>query len=39
VGQDFSGWIRLKVEGKAGDRVVMHFAEMLKDDGTAYTIN
>lgn len=39
LGQNFSGWIRLKVAGEAGDKVVMRFAEMLKDDGTVYTEN
>ena len=39
LGQNFSGWVRLKVKGEAGDRVDMQFAEMLKEDGTAYTIN
>ncbi len=39
LGQNFSGWARLKVKGEAGDRVDMQFAEMLKEDGTAYTIN
>ena len=39
LGQNFSGWIRLKVKGNAGDKVVMHFAEMLNADGTAYTAN
>jgi alpha-L-rhamnosidase len=39
LGQNFSGWIRLKVKGHAGDKVVMHFAEMLNADGTAYTAN
>ncbi|MDA1044481.1 MAG: family 78 glycoside hydrolase catalytic domain [Verrucomicrobia bacterium] len=39
LGQNFSGWIRLKVSGAAGDKVVMRFAEMLNADGTAYTAN
>ena len=39
LGQNFSGWIRLKVKGNAGDKVVMHFAEMLNADGTVYTAN
>lgn len=39
LGQNFSGWIRLKVKGNAGDKVVMQFAEMLKEDGTVYTAN
>jgi len=39
LGQNFSGWIRLKVNGKAGDKVAMRFAEMLNADGTVYTAN
>ena len=39
LGQNFSGWIRLKVKGAAGDKVVMRFAEMLQEDGTVYTAN
>jgi alpha-L-rhamnosidase len=32
-GQNFSGWVRLKVAGKAGSTVKVHFAE-LKDEDT-----
>lgn len=39
LGQNFSGWIRLKVNGEAGDKVVMRFGEMLNEDGTVYTEN
>ena len=39
LGQNFSGWIRLKVKGKAGEKVVMRFGEMLNADGTVYTAN
>ena len=39
LGQNFSGWIRLKVQGQAGEKVVMRFGEMLKEDGTVYTAN
>ena len=39
LGQNFSGWIRLKVKGKAGEKVVMRFGEMLNADGTVYTEN
>ena len=39
LGQNFSGWARLKVKGKAGDTVRMQFAEMLNADGTVYTAN
>jgi alpha-L-rhamnosidase len=39
MGQNFAGWAKLKVKGKAGTRVVMRFAEMLNPDGTIYTEN
>ncbi len=39
LGQNFAGWARLKVSGKAGDKVVMRFAERLNPDGTIYTAN
>ncbi len=39
MGQNFAGWARLKVNGKAGTKVVMRFAEMLNPDGTIYTEN
>ena len=39
LGQNFSGWIRLKVKGNAGDQVVMRFGEMLNADGSVYTAN
>ncbi|HTS75226.1 MAG TPA: family 78 glycoside hydrolase catalytic domain [Bryobacteraceae bacterium] len=32
-GQNFSGWVRLKVRGPAGDRVKLRHAEVLYDDG------
>ena len=39
LGQNFSGWVRLKVQGPAGTSVVLRFAEMLNPDGTVYTTN
>jgi alpha-L-rhamnosidase len=39
LGQNFAGVARLKVSGKAGDHVVLRFAEMLNRDGTIYTTN
>ncbi len=39
MGQNFSGWARLKVKGKAGDTVHMQFGEMLNADGTVYSAN
>lgn len=38
-GQNMVGWVRLKVQGNAGDKVTMRFAEILKDDGNIYTDN
>src|SRR5690606_33734251 len=32
-GQNFSGWVRLKVKGKSGQTVKMKFAEILGADG------
>jgi alpha-L-rhamnosidase len=39
MGQNFAGWVRLKVDGKAGTKVVLRFAEILNPDGTIYTEN
>lgn len=39
LGQNISGWARLKVNGKAGDKITMRFAERLNPDGTIYTEN
>ncbi|MGG1636212.1 family 78 glycoside hydrolase catalytic domain [Paenibacillus sp. NRS-1760] len=39
MGQNMVGWARLKVEGTAGTKVKLRFAEMLNDDGTLYTEN
>ncbi|MCY2988048.1 MAG: glycoside hydrolase family 78 protein [Planctomycetota bacterium] len=39
LGQNFSGWARLKVKGEAGTQVTLRFAEMLNPDGTVYTAN
>mgnify|MGYP006271370125 CR=1 FL=1 len=33
-GQNFAGWVQLRVRGEAGDRVVMKFGEQLHADGT-----
>ncbi|HEY2589057.1 MAG TPA: family 78 glycoside hydrolase catalytic domain, partial [Tepidisphaeraceae bacterium] len=39
LGQNMVGWIRLKVNGAAGTRLTMRYAEMLNPDGTIYTAN
>lgn len=39
LGQNFSGWVRLKISGQAGDKIVMKFGEMLNPDGSVHTEN
>ena len=39
MGQNFAGWVRLKVKADSGTKVVLRFAEMLNPDGTIYTTN
>jgi alpha-L-rhamnosidase len=39
LGQNFTGWARLKVRGPAGTVVTMRFAEVLDHDGNLYTAN
>lgn len=39
IGTNLAGVVRLKVSGKAGDTVVLRFAERLNPDGTIYTTN
>ncbi|HOX38261.1 MAG TPA: family 78 glycoside hydrolase catalytic domain [Candidatus Brocadiia bacterium] len=39
LGQNFAGWVRLKVNGPRGTKVVMRFAEVLNPDGTLYVTN
>jgi alpha-L-rhamnosidase len=39
MGQNMAGWVRLKVRGKKGDRVVLRYAETLQKDGALYTAN
>ncbi|MBO0789890.1 MAG: family 78 glycoside hydrolase catalytic domain [Ktedonobacteraceae bacterium] len=39
MGQNMVGWVRLRVQGAAGTRVQLRFAEMLNPDGTIYTTN
>ena len=33
-GKNFSGWVRLDLEAKAGERVVLRYGELLNPDGT-----
>ncbi len=39
MGQNMVGWIRLKVQGKKGDKVIIKFAEVLDKEGNFYTDN
>ncbi len=39
MGQNMVGWVAMKVNGKAGDKVKLRFAEVLQDDGTLYLAN
>jgi alpha-L-rhamnosidase len=38
-GQNFAGWVKLKVMGKRGQKINMRFAESLQDNGTLFTAN
>lgn len=39
LGENISGFVRLKVSGKPGDKVVLRFAERLNPDSTIYVTN
>ena len=39
LGQNFTGWARLKVRGSAGTTVTLRFAEVLDRTGNLYTAN
>ena len=39
MGQNFAGWLQLRVKGKEADKVVLRFAESLGPDGNLYTAN
>lgn len=39
VGQNLSGWARLRANGPAGTEIVVRFAEVLDADGSLYTAN
>jgi alpha-L-rhamnosidase len=39
MGQNMVGWIKLKVRGKSGEKVVLKHAEVLDKDGNFYTAN
>ncbi len=39
MGQNFAGTVRLKISGKKGQKIILRFAEMLKNDCNIYTDN
>ncbi len=39
LGQNIVGWVRMKVNGKRGDKVTIQFAEVLDKDGNFFTKN
>ncbi len=39
LGQNFAGWVRMRVSGHAGREIVLRHGEMLNPDGTLYTEN
>ncbi len=39
LGQNITGWVRLKVRGDSGRKITLRFAETLDSDGTLYTWN
>ncbi|WP_018629967.1 alpha-L-rhamnosidase [Niabella aurantiaca] len=39
LGQNFAGWLRMKVKGIRGQKVTLRFAESLQPDGSLYTAN
>ena len=39
LGQNFAGVVRLKVQGKPGQKITLRYAERLNPDGSIYTAN
>jgi len=39
LGQNMVGWTRIRINGKAGQRLTLRHAEMLNPEGTPYTSN
>ena len=39
MGQNFSGWVKMKVKGNRRDKVILRFGESLQPDGSLYTAN
>lgn len=38
-GQNFSGWVKIKVKGAKGTKVILRFAESLEENGELFTTN
>ncbi|WP_437919054.1 family 78 glycoside hydrolase catalytic domain [Sphingobacterium sp. LRF_L2] len=38
-GQNFSGWVKMRVKGKPGQQVTLRFAESLDENGNLFTTN
>jgi len=39
MGQNMVGWVRVRVQGKSGDKIALKFAEVLTKEGNFYTEN
>ncbi|MBP6759090.1 MAG: glycoside hydrolase family 78 protein [Flavobacterium sp.] len=39
MGQNMTGWLKIKVKGNRGDKIIMKFAESLQPDGSLYIAN
>ena len=39
LGQNMVGWVRLQIDGKAGQQITVRHAEEINNDGTLYTDN
>lgn len=39
MGQNFAGWLQIRVKGKRGDKVKLRFSESLQSDGELYVAN
>ncbi|UCC41729.1 MAG: glycoside hydrolase family 78 protein [Candidatus Aminicenantes bacterium] len=39
LGQNIAGWVKLKVQGEAGTKITLRFAERLDSKGNIYTAN
>lgn len=39
MGQNFAGWLQIRVQGQRGQKVQLRFAESLKGDGEIFTAN